>query len=98
MGHPDRWLKRTNREQYLFVNGRYFRSPYFHKAVLQAYEKLIAPETQPPYFLYLTVAPERIDVNVHPQKTEVKFEEEQAIWQIFNAAVRESLGNWAWCR
>ena len=91
VGHPS-VAKKTNREQYLFVNGRYFRSPYFHKAVLQAYEKLIAPETQPPYFLYLTVAPERIDVNVHPQKTEVKFEDEQAIWQIFNAAVRESLG------
>lgn len=75
VGHPS-VAKKTNREQYLFVNGRYFRSPYFHKAVLQAYEKLIAPETQPPYFLYLTVAPERIDVNVHPQKTEVKFEEE----------------------
>lgn len=84
--------KKTNREQYLFVNGRYFNSPYFRKAVLQAYDKLIAPDVQPSYFLYLTIAPERIDVNVHPQKTEIKFDDEQAIWQIFNAAVRESLG------
>ncbi len=84
--------RKTKHEQYLFVNGRYFRSPYFHKAVMQAYDKLISPDTQPPYFLYMTVAPKRIDVNVHPQKTEIKFEDEQAIWQIFNAAVRESLG------
>lgn len=84
--------KKNNKEQYLFVNGRYFRSPYFHRAVLQAYEKLVAADTQPSYFLYMTIDPEKVDVNVHPQKTEVKFEDEQAIWQIFNAAVRESLG------
>lgn len=83
--------KKNNKEQYLFVNGRYFRSPYFHKAVLQAYSKLIQPDVQPSYFLYFTVDPERIDVNVHPQKTEIKFDDEPALWQIVNAAVRESL-------
>lgn len=84
--------KKTNREQYLFVNGRYFRSPYFHKAVLQAYEKLVPADMQPSYFLYFTVAPDRIDVNIHPTKTEIRFDDEQALWQIVNAAVRESLG------
>ena len=84
--------RKTNRDQYLFVNGRYFNSAYFRKAVLQAYDKLVAPDTQPSYFLYITIDPERIDVNVHPQKTEIKFDDEQAVWQIFNAAVRESLG------
>lgn len=83
--------KQTNKEQFLFVNGRYFRSPYFHKAVLAAYEKLVAPNTQPSYFLYLTVNPERLDVNVHPQKTEIKFEDGADMWQIINASVRESL-------
>lgn len=91
VGQPSA-AKKTNKEQYLFVNGRYFRSGYFHKAIMQAYEKLVAAETQPSYFLYMTIDPEKVDVNVHPQKTEVKFEDEQAIWQIFNAAVRESLG------
>lgn len=91
VGHPS-VARKTNKEQYFFVNGRYFRSPYFHKAVLKAYEKLIAPETQPPYFLYLTLDADRIDVNVHPSKTEIKFDDEQAMWQILNAAVRESLG------
>ncbi len=91
VGHPS-VARKTNKEQYFFVNGRYFRSPYFHKAVLKAYEKVIAPETQPPYFLYLTLDPDRIDVNVHPSKTEIKFDDEQAMWQILNAAVRESLG------
>ena len=91
VGRPSA-AKKTNKEQYMFVNGRYFNSPYFRKAVLQAYEKLIAPDTQPSYFLYITIDPERIDVNVHPQKTEIKFDDEQALWQIFNAAVRETLG------
>lgn len=67
VGHPS-VARKTKHEQYLFVNGRYFRSPYFHKAIMQAYDKLISPDTQPPYFLYMRVAPERIDVNVHPQR------------------------------
>jgi DNA mismatch repair protein MutL len=83
--------RQTNREQFLFVNGRYFKSAYFNKAVVSAYEKLIAGNTQPSYFLYFTIDPERIDVNVHPQKTEVKFEDGAQVWQIVNAAVRESL-------
>ena len=91
VGQPN-YAKKNNPEQYLFVNGRFFRSNYLRKAILQAYEKLIAPETQPSYFLYLTIDPQRIDVNVHPQKTEVKFENESAIWQFINAAVRETLG------
>ena len=84
--------KKNNKEQFFFINGRYFRSPYFHKAVMQAYSKLIPDDVQPSYFIYLKVDPERIDVNVHPQKTEIKFDDEQALWQIINAAVRESLG------
>ncbi len=83
--------KRRNSEQYLFVNGRYFKSTYLASAILKAYEKLIPESAQPSYFLYLTIDPARIDVNVHPQKTEVKFADEQAVWQIVNAAVRETL-------
>lgn len=83
--------KKRNSEQYLFVNGRYFRSPYFTKAILKAYDKLIPEGCIPSYFLYLTIAPERIDVNVHPQKTEIKFADNEAVWQIINAAVRETL-------
>lgn len=83
--------KKSSYKQFLFVNGRYFKSPYFYKAVMKAYEKLIPVQTQPDIFLYLTIAPDRIDVNVHPQKTEVKFSDGEAIWQIINAAVRETL-------
>jgi len=83
--------KRRNGEQYLFVNGRYFKSAYLTSAILKAYEKLIPENCQPSYFLYLKIDPARIDVNVHPQKTEVKFAEEEAVWQIVNAAVRETL-------
>lgn len=83
--------KKSSYKQFLFVNGRYFKSPYFYKAVMKAYEKLIPAQTQPDIFLYLTIDPERIDVNVHPQKTEVKFSDGEAIWQIVNAAVRETL-------
>lgn len=89
-GSPDS-ARQTNKEQFLFVNGRYFKSPYFHKAVVSAYEKLIPANTQPSYFIYLTLDPDKIDVNVHPQKTEVKFTDGLEIWQIINAAVRESL-------
>lgn len=83
--------KKSSYKQFLFVNGRYFKSPYFYKAVMKAYEKLIPAQTQPDIFLYLTIDPDRIDVNVHPQKTEVKFSDGEAIWQIINAAVRETL-------
>jgi len=84
--------KKTRPDQYFFVNGRYFRSAYFQKALLKAYEKLIPEGTFPACFLYFEIAPDRIDVNVHPQKTEVKFADEEAVWQILNAAVRETLG------
>lgn len=77
---------------YFFVNGRYMRHPYFHKAVMEAYAHLIPAAEQVPYFLYFTVDPSRIDVNIHPTKTEIKFEDEQAIWQILMASVREVLG------
>ena len=90
VGRPSA-AKRNNSEQYFFVNGRFFRSPYFQKAVFKPYEKLIPDNTQPSYFLYLTIDPERIDVNVHPQKTEVKFADAEAVWQILQAAVRETL-------
>ncbi len=83
--------KRRNAEQYLFVNGRYFKSSYLGSAVAKAYEKLIPQNAQPSYFLYLTIDPGRIDVNVHPQKTEVKFADEEAVWQIVHAAMRETL-------
>lgn len=77
---------------FFFVNGRYMRHPYFHKAVMEAYAHLIPSTEQVPYFLYFTVDPSRIDVNIHPTKTEIKFEDEQAIWQILMASVREVLG------
>lgn len=77
---------------FFFVNGRYMRHPYFHKAVMEAYAHLIPASEQIPYFLYFTVDPSRIDVNIHPTKTEIKFEDEQAIWQILMASVREVLG------
>lgn len=83
--------KKRNTEQYLFVNGRFFKSTYLTSAILKAYEKLIPESCQPSYFLYLKLDPGRIDVNVHPQKTEVKFADEEAVWQIVNAAVRETL-------
>lgn len=78
-------------DQYLFVNGRYFKYPYLNKAIIKAYEHLIPAGSQPSFFIYLTVNPERVDVNVHAQKIEVRFADTDAIWQIINAAVRESL-------
>ncbi len=83
--------KKSNNDQYLFVNGRFFRSPYFTKAILKGYDKLIPATSTPSYFLYIEVDPDRIDVNVHPQKIEVKFADNDAIWQIIVAAVRETL-------
>ncbi|MFI3266545.1 MAG: DNA mismatch repair endonuclease MutL [Rikenellaceae bacterium] len=83
--------KKKNGEQYLFVNGRYFSGGYFRSAILQAYSNLIPADMQPAYFIYFDVDPSKIDVNVHPKKTEIKFEDEQVLWQILNAGVRESL-------
>ena len=84
--------RKKGAHQYFFVNGRYMRHPYFHKAVMDAYEQLIPAGEQISYFIYFDVDPANIDVNIHPTKTEIKFENEQAIWQILSAAVKESLG------
>ena len=84
--------RKKGAHQYFFVNGRYMRHPYFHKAVMDAYEQLIPIGEQISYFLYFEVDPANIDVKIHPTKTEIKFENEQAIWQIISAAVKESLG------
>ena len=75
--------------QYFFVNGRYMRHPYFHKAVLLAYNQMIQANESPNYFIYLEVDPQTIDVNIHPTKTEIKFENEQAIWSILSASIKE---------
>lgn len=89
-GRPDS-AKKRGALQYFFVNGRFMKHPYFHKAVLQAYEQLIPAGEQPNYFIYFTLDPATIDVNIHPTKTEIKFENEQPIWQILLAAIREAL-------
>ncbi|MDD4755357.1 MAG: DNA mismatch repair endonuclease MutL [Prolixibacteraceae bacterium] len=91
VGQP-KYARKTMGEQFYFVNKRYMRHPYFHKAVMQAYEKLLPSDTFPSYFLMLDLDPGDIDINVHPTKTEIKFENDSAIWQIINASVRESLG------
>lgn len=84
--------RRRNALQYFFVNGRNMRHPYFHKAVMQCYDQLIAGDMQPCYFIDFKVDPDTIDVNIHPTKNEIKFENEQPIWQILVAAIKESLG------
>ena len=78
--------------QYLFVNGRFFKSPYLHKAVMKAYENLIPEGVTPSYFLYLEIDPQAIDVNIHPTKTEIKFEDDSVIFQIVYACIKEALG------
>ncbi|WP_303641124.1 DNA mismatch repair endonuclease MutL, partial [uncultured Duncaniella sp.] len=91
IGLPENARKR-NPLQFFMVNGRNMQHPYFRKAVLQCYDRLIPVDTQPNYFINLRVDPETIDVNIHPTKSEIKFENEQAIWQILTAAIRDSLG------
>ena len=90
IGTPDSSRKKSA-QQYFFVNNRFMRHPYFHKAVIQAFESFISAGEMPNYFIYLTVNPASIDVNIHPAKTEIKFENEQAIWLIINSSVKESL-------
>ena len=91
VGKPES-ARKKGAHQYFFVNGRYFNDPSLRKAVLKAYDKLIPDTCYPSYFLYFTIAPDRIDVNVHPQKTEVKFDDKDAVWEILHAAVRNTLG------
>lgn len=80
--------------QYFFVNDRFMKHPYFHKAIMESYQDLIPEGTQPNYFIYLNVNPGSIDVNIHPTKTEIKFENEPARWHILMATVREALGKY----
>ena len=90
VGKPET-AKKRGALQYFFVNGRFMKHPYFHKAVMQAYDQLIPAGEMPSYFIYFNLDPSTIDVNIHPTKTEIKFENEQPIWQILLAAVRETL-------
>ncbi len=91
VGRPES-ARKTVGNQFLFVNGRYFRSPYLHKAVMKAYENLIPEGSTPSYFIYLDVDPSTIDVNIHPTKTEIKFEEDQMLFQTLLAAIKEAMG------
>ena len=90
VGKPES-ARKKGAHQYFFVNGRYMKHPYFNKAVMAAFERLVPTGEQVPYFLYFEVAPEDIDVNIHPTKTEIKFENEVPIWQILSAAVKEAV-------
>lgn len=91
VGRPQT-ARKTPGNQFLFVNGRFFRSSYLHKAIMKAYENLIPEGTTPSYLLFLEVDPHSIDVNIHPSKTEVKFEDEPLLFQTISACVRETLG------
>ncbi|MGN0069542.1 MAG: DNA mismatch repair endonuclease MutL [Prevotella sp.] len=91
VGKPES-AKKKNANQFFFVNGRYMKHPYFHKAVMSAFERLVPVGEQVPYFIYFDVEPESIDVNIHPTKTEIKFENEQAVWQVLSATVKEAVG------
>lgn len=91
VGKPESARKKGAR-QFFFVNGRYMKHPYFHKAIMTAYERLVPEGEQIPYFIYFTLNPTDIDVNIHPTKTEIKFENEQTVWQILTAAVRDAVG------
>lgn len=94
VGKPES-ARKKGAHQYFFVNGRYMKHGFFHKGVMQAYERLIATGDQIPYFIYFNVEPENIDVNIHPTKTEIKFDNEVAIWQILSAAVKDALGRFS---
>jgi DNA mismatch repair protein MutL len=91
VGKPELARKKSG-EQFFFVNNRFMKHPYLHRAVTSCYEALISPDSFPAYFIYLEIDPAQIDVNIHPTKTEIKFEDERAIYQILQASVREALG------
>ena len=91
VGKPES-ARKKGAHQFFFVNGRYMKHPYFHKAIQLAYERLVPEGEQVPYFIYFNVNPSDIDVNIHPTKTEIKFENEQTVWQILTAAVKDAVG------
>ncbi len=91
VGRPDA-ARKMQGNQYFFVNGRYFRSPYLHKAVMKAYENLVPEGYTPSYFIYMDINPESVDVNIHPTKTEIKFEDDSVIFQTLFACIRQVLG------
>ena len=91
IGKPEH-ARKTYGEQFFFVNDRYIKHPYFHKAVMKGYEQILASDHIPSYFIFFETDPAQIDVNIHPSKTEVKFEDERSIWHILLAAVREAIG------
>ena len=91
IGKPE-YARKTYGEQFFFVNNRFIKHPYFHKAVMNGYEQILAPDHIPSYFIFFHTDPSKIDVNIHPSKTEVKFEDERSIWQMLLAAVREAIG------
>lgn len=86
---------KTRNEQFFFVNDRYIKSGYLHHAVVAAFDGLLKPETQPGYFLFLYVNPQSIDINIHPTKTEIKFDDEHAIYTLLRAAIKHSLGQFS---
>ncbi len=94
IGKPE-YAKKTYGEQFFFINNRFMRHPYFHRAVMNAYEKILQPDSVPSYFIFMEADPKTIDINIHPTKTEIKFEDEQAIFQIIKAAVKEALGKFS---
>ena len=91
VGRPDAARKMLG-NQYFFVNGRFFKSPYLHKAVMKAYENLIPDGYTPAYFIYMDIDPQSVDVNIHPTKTEIKFEDDSVVFQTLYACIREVLG------
>lgn len=91
IGKPE-FARKTYGEQFFFVNGRFMKHPYLHRAVSQCYDGLIPGDAVPAYFIYIEIDPAHIDVNIHPTKTEIKFEDERAVYQIIQASVREALG------
>lgn len=91
IGKPEN-ARRTYGEQFFFINNRFMKHPYFHKAVAEAYQNILPAEAIPSYFIFMEADPASIDVNIHPTKTEIKFEDERSIWQILMASVREALG------
>ncbi len=91
VGQP-KYARKTFGEQFFFVNGRYMKHPFFHRAVMQAYDKILPHDMIPAYFIMFEVDPATIDINIHPTKTEIKFENESMLWQLLGAAIREGLG------